>query len=187
MTKQFALESFDDVDPLGIDPHPEFQRGFHDGFAAAQAETEVAALALSESVAAALADASFSYIEARQVILAEIEPLMKAVIASLLPAAATLGVATTIADILMEASASSVPNHPTVCVHQDHFDLLNSLLSHDTLQNVTLTVDPIVSRHGAWITTSTGETSVDFDVVVETAKTALTAYLHSNFKDIKHG
>lgn len=187
MTKQFALECFDEVDPRGIELHPEYQRGFQVGFAAAQAETEVAALALHDSLVATLDDASFSYAEARQVILAEIGPLMNAVVTSLLPSVATLGVATTIEDILMEASASSMPQSPTVCVHQDHFDLLNSLLSQEILQNVTLTVDPIISKHGAWMTTSTGEASVDFDAVVDAAKTALSTYLHSNFKDVEHG
>jgi hypothetical protein len=112
---------------------------------------------------------------------------MNAVVTCLLPSIATVGVVSTIQDILVNSTKSSVPKSTTVSVHKDHFDLLNTILTHEQIQNVTLVLDPTMPEHSAWITATEDETSVDFDTAVDAAKTALSAYLQFDFKDIEHG
>lgn len=182
MSIGFQLESFDAAERGSQQLHPEYLRGFEAGQSSAVESNAAAQNTISREIVSALADADFTYVEARQAVLSELTPILNVISSRVLPLMATAGLSSIVLDTLTRAVSDSVPKHPTIAVHPDQLDALTDALSNDSSVKGILKGDSSLPVNSAWLSTASGETSVDFESVIEAIKSALGSYTQPNHR-----
>lgn len=187
MGNNLHLESFDQAERHTPQSHPEYLRGLEEGRSAINEENVVLQKALHQDLIAAFSDANFTYVEARQAVLLELQPILSAMCSSVLPQLATAGLSSVILDMLTNLTADAVPSHPTVSVHPDHLDNLTAALSNHPTIKATLYGDTSVPRHAAWLNAASGASSVDFQNVIAAINSALDSFTQPNLRKTENG
>ena len=183
----FSLESFDDVNSKNSGLHPEFQKGYEEGYAASKAAQEESDEAINIELHEKLSEINFTYHEARQAILSEMTELFGAIANSFLPTLALVGTAATIQEMLLDASTKSISAKAKISVHPDQKRDLERYLDLFGETGCALVPDPTVPAQSVWVATDAHETCIDFQQMIIAVETALTAYTQLNTKERHHG
>lgn len=179
MAKIFHLECFDDAGFQVPRHHPEFSRGYDEGLLAGRTQLALDQKALSAEIVSAFSDAIFTYAEARQAVLLELEPILQAIPKCLVPALIEAGLATTLIDLVDNAASSAASSRPTVRLHPEmHEVLMQSTFGLD-FGLFKLIADPNVPKTAAWIKAEKSDTSIDFEDVSAAISVALENYTHT--------
>jgi flagellar biosynthesis/type III secretory pathway protein FliH len=144
------LESFDVDEITDLGPHQDYDDGYAAGFAAATDAANLAADNLSHDLVQALSDMTFTYREAQQDVMESLRSLIEALVETILPTCASLGVAGQIADIVMARHMENQTETIMVHVHPDQQHAVQDATA-DIAPRVTILVDPTLSPHAAWI------------------------------------
>jgi len=187
MSLTLTLESFDDESVAAQKSHPEFTRGFEEGIAAGRQEAELAQGNLSAALVGAIADTGFTFAEARQSVLADLEPLLTAITTQILPATQTIGLATTICEILQSAAKAELPTQPVITVHPENVDAMLAALGDVPARGVKILTDPTLTTHAAWLSMNGHSSAIDFENTFAAVRTALRAYSDPLERTINHG
>lgn len=187
MATALTLESFDHDAGDAPQSHPEYARGFDEGIKAEQARAQDAHTKLSASLVNSITDAHFTFVEARQAILAELTPLLNAITKHILPATQTIALTSTICEILEQASESQLSTRPTIAVHPEQFDAVTTALETVLSSKIKILSDSSLSSHAAWLTVNGHDSMIDFENTLTAVQTALRAFSDSHERKINHG
>ena len=172
MSLTLTLESFDDELVAAQKSHPEFTRGFDEGIAAGRQEAELAQANLSAALVSAITDSGFTFAEARQSVLADLEPLLTAI---------------TICEILQSAAKAELPTQPTITVHPENVDAILAALGDAPARGAKILTDPTLTTHAAWLNVNGHSSAIDFENTFAAVRTALRAYSDPHERTINHG
>lgn len=179
MSKLFHLECFDNAASENPRHHPEFSRGYDEGLEAGRAQLGLDQKALNSEIVSAFSDAIFTYTEARQAVLSELEPILQAIPRCLVPALTEAGLATTLIELVSNAVTSAASSKPTVRLHPEMHDVLTQSEFGLDFGLFKLIADPNVPKTAAWIKAEKLDKSVDFENVSAAISVALKNYTHS--------
>lgn len=187
MVSALTLESFDDDAGTAPQSHPEHVRGFNEGIEAEKLRAQDEQRSLNSALVSAVSDAHFTFTEARQTVLAELAPLLNAITTHILPATQTLGLATTICEILTQAADAQLSTQPTIAIHPDQFDAVATALAEMLPSKVKIVPDPTLTSHAAWLNVNSHDSMIDFENTFAAVQTALRAYADPHERKINHG
>ena len=185
MGRHLYLESFDQTAPPSETAHPEYQRGDADGYARGIAESLTKDAAKLSELHDTLSATSFTYAEARHQVIAEIKPVIDAVIATLVPEIAQLKLASTLREHLLNAVTQTVDAGPKLTLHPQTFAQFQQ---HETLADIAgLTVTKSDRDHPlvAWVSGENSEHCFDFSDALQVVENALNS-LTEQPKDTAH-
>lgn len=186
MAYALTLESFDDAEtPQQL--HPEYSRGLDEGIALGRLQAEQAHKTLHEGLVSAIADNGFTFAEARQSVLLELEPLLQAITTQILPATQTIGLATLICETLQSAAEENLSIQPVITIHPDHVDGIYLAIGRFLDSKVTVVTDPSLSTHAAWLNLNGRNLAIDFESTLAAIQTVLLAFSEQTERTMNHG
>lgn len=187
MTDMLTLECFDKAEFSNSHQHPEYLRGYLEGLEAGKDQFSVEQSALNGEIVAVFSDAIFSYAEARQAVLSELEPILRAIPRNIIPTLVIAGVTTTIEDILTAAVAATASQKPTVLVNPEMFAILARSDFGPERDLFELAENTNVPQFAAWLKTPNGDTAIDFENVTTAISVALENYTNPTHRNKEHG
>ncbi|MBR2573316.1 MAG: hypothetical protein IKE14_03195 [Loktanella sp.] len=158
----FNLESFDMAEIPDPGPSEDYHDGYAAGFAAATDAANADADRLNHDLVQTLSDMNFTYREAQQDVMESLGGLIQALIETILPTCADLGVARQIADLVMAQHSENQAEAIVVHVHPDQQRPVQDATA-DIAPRVTILADPTLSPHAAWIGQAGMDRSFDLD------------------------
>lgn len=187
MALTITLESFDDH--LGKAPqlHPEYVRGIEEGIKTGQSLAQDEQQCLHAALVNSIADAQFTFAEARQSVLAELTPLLTAITTHILPATHTIGLATMICETLQNAADAQLSTQPTIAVHPDQIDAVTIALAGFLPSKIKIITDQSLTPNAAWLSINGRDSIIDFENTFTAIQTALRAYTDPLERNINHG
>lgn len=150
-----------------------FEEGYKAGWddaAKAQDESEAR---MAADLAGNLADLSFTFHEARSHVLAAIEPLLKQIVAKVLPDAARAAMPQIIADIAMQTFGDAASAPVVIVAAPESRDRIEALLPADPGFPIELRAEPTLTGGQAFIRTGGVEQSVDMDATLAAIEGAI--------------
>lgn len=183
----FQLECFDEKTGEKPRHHPEFSRGYIEGVEAGRAEFSSEQLAMSGEIVTAFSDAIFTYAEARQALLSELEPILRAIPKRILPSLVEAGLATKIEDILTTVVSNAASLKPTVLVHPAMYKVLSQAEVGLDLELFNLAEDPNVPEFAAWLRAADIDIAIDFENIVAAISAVLENYIPLSPRKILNG
>jgi flagellar assembly protein FliH len=156
------LESFDMDQIADPGPSQDYDDGYAAGVAAATEAANAAADSLSQDLVQALSDMVFTYREAQQDVMESLRSLIAALVETVLPTCADLGVARQIADLVMDRHLENQTDTITVHVHPDQQRPVQQATA-EIAARVTILADPTLTPHAAWIGQAGMDNSLDLD------------------------
>lgn len=186
MAQVLSLESFDngaaDDPTTSKDYHQGYEGGFAIGVETANAEAE----ALSAQFVQSLNAIDFTYAEARNQLLASLEPLLLNVAAKILPHCVENGFVGQLADILQQAAAQDATSAVTLHIHPSQKAAVESA-AQNTAAQVIIATDPTLNKHAAWIKHGRQETLLDIDGLLDAIGETLRAIQRPPDRTKTHG
>jgi len=186
MSQTLSLESFDGGLVQDDQPGTAFNLGFEDGFAAGEAAAKANAAALNDTLVQAVADAEFTFAEARGQVLRSLAPLFAAVVDKVLPHCIATGFAGHLADLLIQAAADDLGAQLELHVHPENTEAVEAALA-DLPNAVIVLPDKSLTPHAAWIKRSNGDTLLDADALLSEICAALSTIQHPADRTQSHG
>lgn len=177
------LECFEDApaapaEPAG--PTPEWLAGHAagraEGAAEARAAIEAEGAALSRALAQSLEEAAWSYAEARAAVLASLAPLLEAMLAHVLPAAAGQALLPHLVERLMAAAEADSRAPLAIHVAPSHVEAMRRLLP-PAGAHATVAADPSLGPNAARLHLGGRESALDLDACLLTLRESLGALL----------
>lgn len=182
MTIQTLLESFESQVVDSAAPAPEFERGYEEGFAAAQAAASADATQLNDKLVQSIADINFTYAEARSQVLRSLGPLFDMIARRALPHCVANGFAEQLAQHLVEIAGTDVGSM-SLHVHPDQVERVKATMGETAIK---VAGDPNLTPFAAWVGQSDRETLIDMDGLlagISEALSAISSYQKDNAQD----
>lgn len=173
MGQLLHLESFDNGGSGPSESHPEFLRGFEDGKSAGLSEAAEKGADQLTMLQSTLEDAQFTYAEARQAVLADLNAIIEATISQLLPTVATVGLAETLRQDLQNSLKNSTPAAMVLSVPPALAELCEQIVADTGAGHVSVRSDPLIGEHAIWFDSDIQQSCVDFEQALTAARSAL--------------
>lgn len=195
MGRVFVPENFDQPGPVAaappdIDPRESeaerlgtFERGYQAGWDDSVAALSAERKAISADFAANLADLSFTYHEARGHVLRQLEDLVVATFARLLPDCARASLPHTVWAQIQHLAAASADAPVTVLVAPGAGDLLEGLLPSEPGLPVSVVEEPTLTDGQVFIRSQKGEVAVDHAAALNDIEAAVRQFFAANARD----
>ena len=161
MGQALNLEAFDDA-AAGDVANNVNGKGYDDGYQAGRADAAANEAALNAELVQALADASFTYAEAKGEVLRSLAPLLTTIVNKVLPYCITAGFTDQIAGMLQDSAATQMAPAASLTVHPSQVDVIARTLATTDL-GVTCAADPALTPHAVWLRCGTAEHLFDPD------------------------
>lgn len=166
MMQALALESFDEAAPQVSAVDLAYQEGFAAGQAAAEAAAADDQLALRAQLVQAINDLEFTYGEARGEMTRAMRPLLRLMIAQILPHLASRGFADELAELIHSHARAGDQGQLSVVVHPSQRAALAAAMAAapgKTADTIAWGEDPALDRHAAWVGHAQGELMINLD------------------------
>ena len=188
MAVMFAFEDFAEPAPVA-DPQVsrDWQEGYDAGVAATRAEHGETQAQLSQEVIQALSDITFGFAEARLHVLAGLEPLFRALVNRILPAALADAFPAHIVSRLLAAAKTDISQPFRVLLHPTQIDAINDILPEQLAALLTVEASSSLSPHTAMIDGPTAETALDHDALLTELSESLSALFDHITESRSHG
>ena len=173
MGQLLHLESFDNGGSGPSESHPEFLRGFDEGKSAGLSEAAEKGAYQLTILQSTLDDARFTYAEARQAVLADLNAIIEAALSQLLPAAATVGLAETLRQDLQNSLINSTPAAMVLSVPPALAELCEQIVADTGAGHVSIRSDPLIGEHAIWFDSDVQQSCVDFEPALTAVRSAL--------------
>lgn len=157
------LESFDDSNSVTPENHPEYLRGYADGKAAGETAATKAKDNQLQAVNHILDDARFTYAEARQAILTDLNAVLDATLTKFLPTLATAGLAEALHQHLNKSIENGASEKIYLSVPPALLSLCESIISNSGVPNFVIKPDPQIGDRAIWFTSETQDICIDFE------------------------
>ncbi|MCG3269093.1 hypothetical protein [Yoonia sp. I 8.24] len=185
MPQQLALESFEQHSDDAAAPSAEFEAGYEEGYAAAIATAKGNQNALGDAFVQAISDVEFSHAEARAHILKSLTPLFTTVIEKLLPQLSYDSFGLLIVQAIYEAAQHDTAKLPVLQIHPNQRQAVETV-AHEHGLEITITEDPTLASHAAWIGQARGETYLNVDSLLTETSATLSAIFEANKRMNSH-
>ncbi len=173
MGQFLRLESFDSGADIAATEHPEFLRGKAVGLAEGAVSANAAQAELLNSIHSELNDARFTYSEARQSVIADLDAVISAALKQLIPALAQHGLITTIMNELAIAIDQNSDAIATVTVHESLVDPLSDIVAEAFAKKVLVKAGKYDGPMVAWVNHGQTHKCVNFENSVVAIDAAL--------------
>lgn len=187
MGQLIHLESFDENEPQETVQHPEYTRGHDAGFAAGLAAAKAAQDADVDAIKSMLEETHFTYAEARQTVLSDLNAVIDATLNTLLPDLVNAGLHATLAAQVQSIFAEHATAKMILRVHPDLAPQFETLVAHPDATDITVVSDPQAARNAIWMTQNDIDKVIDFEPVRNAVATALLSLKPEQQKDMNHG
>ena len=162
MQAMLALESFADDPPPDPGLAAAYDAGFRAGVAQGRQDAMQEGTGLQAELVQNLSDLAFTYQEARQDIMQSLDPLVRALIHSVLPHCVKTGFADQIADLVLRTCGPDCDQALTVHVHPDQCAAVTAA-TLPIASLVHVCEDPCLTPQAAWIGQAGAEIQIDMD------------------------
>lgn len=186
MGQHLSLESFETVLAEETGPSTDYNAGYQDGFAAAQAEVQADFTACQNALVQAIGDMQFTYAEAHSEILRGLVPLFTALVTKIVPQCVSDSFLPQLVDLLTSQARDEIAGIPTLSVHPERADSLRSILV-DVMPDVRIISDPTLTPNAALISFCERETRIDADQLLMRVTTILNNITDTPNRTNQHG
>lgn len=198
MTSRLALQSFE---PVGETPEQfslspveleelrltAFEKGYAAGWDDASAAQDKEHAKFLGEIAQSLQDMAFGFQEARQHLLAAMQPLLTGMTAKVLPAIVRQTLAPIVAEQLMPLAAEQAAAPITVTANPDALPDVREAIGTIAGLPLTFLPDPLLSGGQVQLRMGEAETRIDLDGVIALIGEAVATYLNTQHEDTPHG
>jgi len=164
-----------------------FERGYIAGYEDAGRRAETEAAAVQARIAQAIETLNFTYQEARVHCLAGLEPLLKVVIGTLLPATAQAALVPVVIEQLLPLAATQGGRPLRLHVPPGRRDDFSAAFDGLVLPPMQLIEDPQLDDGQAEILSNDDEARIDLSAVVAQVEAALSTHYHIPATEAQHG
>lgn len=188
MSRPWVLESFDEASSVPF-PDPEtgealsederlhaFDQGYKDGWDdAARAHADEQGR-ISEELAANLQAMSFTYHDARNAVLNEMEEILKGVVERVLPSALVPSLGATIVERIRSASTDSASVEVQISVHPSNSERLTELIGDMVAPPLRIVEEPTLGDGQAYLRFGESEQKIDLEAVLQELSDAVSEF-----------
>lgn len=165
----------------------ELEQAYADGVAAGRAAAEAERAMVDQSLASQLEAHAFTFAEARRDTFQQLEPLMQAIAAQLVPRLAKASLTARLAETLLAFAEDSVDAALTVRVHPDHKEAITqALVSHD-MTHVTCSADPGLRQDALEFGNNRFEAVIDLEAMIAEFTAAVAGFSDQLQHEENHG
>ncbi|MFT5064979.1 MAG: flagellar biosynthesis/type III secretory pathway protein FliH [Yoonia sp.] len=173
MGQLLHLESFDNKLSEKTEDHPEFLRGFADGKSAGLGEATDNETDQLRALQGTLEDARFTYAEARQAVLADLNAVIEATISQFLPTLSAAGLVDALREDLKKSFEKKSPVMISLSVPPALAQLCEQIVADSGAGHVSVQPDPLIGEHAIWFKSDIEENCVDFEQALAAVRSAL--------------
>lgn len=177
------LESFDNSNSVTPESHPEYMRGYLDGHAAGETTAAEAESGQLRSINDILEGARFTYSEARQAVLADLDAIFDATLTQFLPALATVALAETLHQHILKAAENGTSEQINLSVPPALLSICETIVSNSGVANFVIKPDPQIGDKAIWFNSEKQDLCVDFENALSAVQNAI-QYLQTPLQGI---
>lgn len=180
-----ALPDFGDD---SLDAAPDFSQlpGYEAGHAAGLAEAAARTDALDIELIQTLQEIHFGYAEAHAALLAELRPVLRAIVASVLPPLVDAGFIDHVTGLLEETAKAQLDPAPRVTVHPDRLPAVEAAVAQSQT-GVTVSADAGLAAHAASVRLGEGAAAIDLTRLVARISAVCDDYFTLTTERTAHG
>lgn len=186
MGQHLSLESFETTLAKETGPSTEYNAGYQDGLAAAQAQVQVDLSECQNALVQAIGDMQFTYAEAHSEILRGLVPLFTALVTKIVPQCVSDSFLPQLVDLLTLQARDEIAGIPTLSVHPDRAASLQSILV-GVMPDVRIISDSTLTLNAALVSFCQRETRIDADQLLMRVTTILNNITDTSNRSNQHG
>ena len=198
MTSRLKLQSFEAVEnePARVNLSPvefeelrlsAFEKGYAAGWDDAFAAQDKEHAKFLGEISQSLQDMAFGFQEARQHLLAALQPLLTGMTAKVLPAIVRQTLAPIVAEQLMPLAAEQAAAPITIYANPDALPDVRDAIGTVAGLPLTFLPDPLLSGGQVQLRMGETETRIDLDGVIALIGEAVATYLNTQHEEAPHG